>query len=252
MSTPFHGKIFTFTQPDGTRIRVRGFGDQHHAVFETLDGYTLVRNPASGFFEVAQLSADRTRLEPAGGPRGNLDGARVAARPGLRVAREAARALGIEGARRFGGRRCDERREQRKTLMRAARSLGGPLLAPPQRPTVGDFVGLCVLIDFADEPATIARGEVESFCNRPGYTGFGNNGSVFDYFSENSIGRLRYTNIVTQYYRARQPKSYYTDPGIADGCACARADRRGADPPQGERLRLRDADRQRRRLRRTR
>lgn len=217
MSTPFHGKIFTFTQPDGTRIRVRGFGDQHHAVFETLDGYTLVRNPASGFFEVAQLSADRTRLEPAGGPRGNLDGARVAARPGLRVAREAARALGIEGARRFGGRRCDERREQRKTLMRAARSLGGPLLAPPQRPTVGDFVGLCVLIDFADEPATIARGEVESFCNRPGYTGFGNNGSVFDYFSENSIGRLRYTNIVTQYCRARQPKSYYTDPGMQMG-----------------------------------
>ena len=217
MSTPFHGKIFTFTQPDGTRIRVRGFGDQHHAVFETLDGYTLVRNPASGFFEVAQLSADRTRLEPAGGPRGNLDGARVAARPGLRVARETARALGIEGARRFGGRRCDERREQRRTLMRAARSLGGPLLAPPQRPTVGDFVGLCVLIDFADEPATIARSEVEGFCNRPGYTGFGNNGSVFDYFSDNSIGRLRYTNVVTQYYRARQPKSYYTNPGVQMG-----------------------------------
>jgi M6 family metalloprotease-like protein len=101
--------------------------------------------------------------------------------------------------------------------MRAARSLGGPLLAPPQRPTVGDFVGLCVLIDFADEPATIARGEVESFCNRPGYTGFGNNGSVFDYFSENSLGRLRYTNVVTQYYRARQPKSYYTNPGIQMG-----------------------------------
>ncbi len=217
MSTPFHGKIFTFTQPDGTRVRVRGFGDQHHAVFETLDGYTLVRNPASGFFEIARLSADRTRLEPAGGPRGNLDGARVAARPGLRVAREAARALGIEGARRFGGRRCDERREQRKSLVRAARSLGGPLLAPPQRPTVGDFVGLCVLIDFTDEPATIARGEVESFCNRPGYTGFGNNGSVFEYFNENSLGRLRYTNVVTQYYRATQPKSYYTNPNVAMG-----------------------------------
>jgi subtilisin-like proprotein convertase family protein len=27
MSTPFHGRIFTFTQPDGTRVRVRGFGD---------------------------------------------------------------------------------------------------------------------------------------------------------------------------------------------------------------------------------
>jgi hypothetical protein len=36
MSTPFSGKEFTFTQPDGTPLKVRGWGDQRHAVFETL------------------------------------------------------------------------------------------------------------------------------------------------------------------------------------------------------------------------
>jgi M6 family metalloprotease-like protein len=217
VTTPLRGKIFTFTQPDGSRFQVRGFGDQHHAAFETLDGYAVVKNPATGFFEIAQLSADGARLEPGAGPPANLDGRRTAVAPGLRIDRAAARARGAEGALRFGGRRCDERREQRRALARAARALGGPLLAPPQRPTTGDFVGLCLLIDFPDAPAAISRAEVDAFCNQPGYTGFGNNGSVFDYFNENSIGRCRYTNIVTEYYRAKRPKTYYTDPAVDIG-----------------------------------
>ena len=152
MASPFVGKTFAFTQPDGTILEVRGWGDQHYALFETLDGYSVVKNPSTGFFEIAQLSSDETTLEPAPGPLGNLDGAATAVEPGLRINREAARARGMEGALRMGGRRCDLRREQRKNLARAARTLGGPVMAPPQRETVGDFIGLCLLIDFSDEP----------------------------------------------------------------------------------------------------
>jgi hypothetical protein len=49
---------------------------------------------------------------------------------------------------------------------------------------------------------------VDDFCNKPGYTGFGNNGSVYDYFLEISGGRLRYKNLVTPYYTAQHPRSY--------------------------------------------
>ncbi len=185
MASPFIGKTFTFTQPDGTNFEVRGWGDQHYAVFETLDGYTVVKNPGTGFFEVAQVSSDESMLESAAGPPGNLDGVSASLQPGLRIDREAARAQGMEGALRMGGRRCARRCEDRKSLARAARTLGGPFMAPPQRATVGDFVGLCLLIDFPDEPGAIPRGEVERFCNEQGYSGFGNNGSVFDYFSDN-------------------------------------------------------------------
>ncbi len=90
-------------------------------------------------------------------------------------------------------------------------------MAPPERATVGDFLGLGLLIDFSDEPGTIPRDEVERFSNEQGYSGFGNNGSVFDYFRDNSIGRCRYTNIVADYYRAQHPKSHYTDPNIPQG-----------------------------------
>lgn len=217
MSTPFMGKTFTFTQPDGTQFEVRGWGDQYSAVFETLDGYTVVKDPDSGFFEIAQVSSDGTRLEPAPGPQGNLDGARAGVTPGLRVSRDVARARGLEGVLRMGGRRCDQRREERKFLTRAARAVGGPVMAPPQRPTVGNFVGLCLLIDFPNEPGAISRAEVERFCNEQGYSGYGNNGSVSDYFRDNSIGRCNYTNIVADYYRAKHPKSYYTNPAIQQG-----------------------------------
>lgn len=216
MGTTFTGKQFTFTQPDGSTIQLRGWGNQYDAVFETMDGYTVVKNPATGFFEVARVSADGTMLEPVpGGPRGSLDGARAGVGPGLRPRRDAARARALEGRLRFGRRRCDERREQHKAVARAARALGGPLMAPPRRGTVGDFVGLCLLIDFSDAPATISRDEVERFCNQPGYSGFGNNGSVSDYYKAVSIGRCNYTNVVAPYYRAQHPKSYYTDPNIA-------------------------------------
>ena len=73
------------------------------------------------------------------------------------------------------------------------------------------------LIDFSDEPGTIPREEVERFCNEAGYTGFGNNGSVADYFRDNSLGRCRYSNIVADYYRAQHPKSHYTDRNIPQG-----------------------------------
>jgi M6 family metalloprotease-like protein len=217
MATPFSDKIFTFTQPDGTQIQVRGWGDQHYAVFETLDGYTVVKNPSTGFFEIAQLSSDGTMLESAPGPPGNLDFSLAAVDPGIRIEHEAARALGLEGALRLGGRRCDQRREQRRRLASAARTLGSISFAPPHRETVGDFIGLCLLIDFPDEPGTITRDQVDEFCNQQGYSGFGNNGSVFNYFFDNSLGRCRYTNIVADYYTAQEPKSFYTDPNIQQG-----------------------------------
>ena len=48
MTVQFRGKRFTFTQADGSTLELRGWGDQHHAVFEDLEGYVVVRHPATG------------------------------------------------------------------------------------------------------------------------------------------------------------------------------------------------------------
>ncbi len=63
MPLPFYGEKFTFTQPDGSQLEVRGWGDQHNAVFETLDGYTVVQNPNTGYFEYATLTDDAEDLD---------------------------------------------------------------------------------------------------------------------------------------------------------------------------------------------
>lgn len=219
MATPFRNKQFTFTQPDGTKLQVRGTGDQNYAVFETLDGYTVTKNPHTGFYEIATLSSDGSNLEGVGVAPHTPDApaAKAAVRPGIRINPDVARARGLSAARRMGGRRCDQRREEQRSFAKAARLSEGVLFAPPSRETVGDFVGLCLLIDFSDAPAAITREQVADFCNKPGYTGFGNNGSVSDFYRANSIDRCRYTNIVMPYYRAQHPKTYYTDPAIPQG-----------------------------------
>ena len=174
MAARFDGQIFTFTQPDGTPIQLRGWGDQYYAVFETLDGYTVAKNPATGYWEVARLAPDGNALQPAAAPGARLDGSRAGVPKGLRVRRESAMAAARESALRASGRRCEQRRRERREQQRAIRAMaaaGGPMLAPPQRQTVGDFVGLCLLVDFSDSPATIARDEVERFCNQAGYQG---------------------------------------------------------------------------------
>ncbi len=79
-------------------------------------------------------------------------------------------------------------------------------------PCNGNVHGICLIVDFGDEVATIPAWQIDDYCNTPGYSGYGNNGSVRDYFFDVSDGHLTYTNFVpTVYYRAQHPKSYYDD-----------------------------------------
>jgi len=210
MSMRFINREFTFTQPDGTQIKVRGTGNQHQATFTTLDGYTVVQDPVSGFYHYAEPTADHPqssgiragRVDPAalGLPRAvkprRADGGPIAfVSPGLPRSRS----------------RWQTRREQHRMQALAALANGSPALAPPQRQTVGNFVGLCLLIQFPELAGPLPLSDVEAFCNAKGYSGFGNNGSVFDYFFDVSDGKLSYTNIVAPWYTAKKPRQYYTD-----------------------------------------
>ena len=66
MPYPFHGKEFEFAQPDGRKIKLLGWGDQSRAIFETVEGFTVIKNPMTGFHEYAKLSEDKDSSNPPG------------------------------------------------------------------------------------------------------------------------------------------------------------------------------------------
>lgn len=221
MSTPFFDEEFTFTQPDGSEIVVRGTGNQHSASFETLDGLSVVRDRYTGFFNYGTIAGDGTMLVPAG----PLGAAPLIAEVSLAKGMQSL-PTGFEDYDRPdnglppGETRWQQRRRQKLDEALAFKTtvpLDGPMLAPPQRHTVGTFIGLTLLVDFSDHPQSISRSQVEQYCNQPGYSGFGNKGSVFDYFKDVSGEKLLYTNIVAPWYRAQYPRSYYTDRSVRFG-----------------------------------
>jgi M6 family metalloprotease-like protein len=215
MPTPYLGEEIDLFNPDGTRVHVRAWGNQFQAVFETLNGYTVVPDGDSGFYHYAQLSDDQSELVPSAFRVGEANPADLALPRHARVSPVAARRDALE-ARELGVRpRWETRREQRRERLRAMdRSAEA---APPPAATVGNYTGLCILVQFPDVPGTIAVQEVDDFCNKVGYSGFGNAGSAYDYFLSVSDGKLHYHNVVTAYYTAAHNRSYYTDPAIPFG-----------------------------------
>ena len=218
MPTPFVKQRFTFTNPDGSTFEVVGSGNQFFAHFETADGYTVVKDPQSGFYTYAETSNDNNSLLPVKKAIvGQADPGSLNLKKHVHVSASAARDIANTSnlvrtvEPRWKKRRAEKKALQIKTMVAGLRP--GPMSAP----TVGNYVGLCILIEFPDVPQSITRQEVIDFCNTTGYSGFGNNGSVKDYFFDNSRGKLTYTNVVTQYYTAAQNRSYYTDPAVAFG-----------------------------------
>ncbi|MEW6250334.1 MAG: M6 family metalloprotease domain-containing protein [Planctomycetota bacterium] len=198
------GEVLPMTQPDGTLLQVRIWGDEFYTVVETLDGYTLIRDPLTGYICYAGLSEDGNALYSTGVAVGTGDPAGLGLARHVRINPEAAAAQARvvrEHFRRYGG--------------------PGPWSGETDGldgPTVGDVKGICLIVDFVDDVGTIPPAEVTAYCNQPGYTGFGNNGSIYDYFHDVSDELLRYTNYVpAAYYRALHPKTYYNDPNISYG-----------------------------------
>ena len=215
MPAPFVDEVFTFIQPDATTIRLRGTGNQYAARFETLDGLPVVRDPVSGFYHLAQLSPDGRRLAPGGIRPGSVSMDVAKSIPWLNAAVEAPEVFAVASGLEQGTSRWERRRQERRAAIDLLAANPGLHFAPPQRTTVGTFVGLTLLVEFPDVPATISRDEVEAFCNQAGYSGFGNAGSVHDYYADVSAGRLDYSNVVAPWFTAKHDRDYYTNEKVA-------------------------------------
>ncbi len=95
VGAPFAKKI-PFTQPDGTQIMLWGQGDEFYAVFETLDGYTVMFNQQTKAYDYAGLSAGGDQLISTGVAVGQGNPAAMGLQQHLRIKSEAAKTQAAE------------------------------------------------------------------------------------------------------------------------------------------------------------
>jgi M6 family metalloprotease-like protein/uncharacterized repeat protein (TIGR02543 family) len=266
VGAPMDGYLSEFTQPDGTIVRLKFFGDEFYARTETVDGYTVIFDLPTRTFFYADLTPDKNEFISTGKAVGKVNPDTLGLSKSLKInpASRAAKARtryeafesvlkqeerwkAVKAANRKYREFKKQVKEQEKTgkkgfvvpmgtlfpdseipslpsLASSAEGDGGetgdtPISpAPPSFELTGNVVGLTVVVDFSDVPAgAITQADIDDYCNKPGYNGFSNGGSIYDYFYKQSAGQLRYNNNVTYYVRVPQPKTYYNDPAVDIG-----------------------------------
>jgi M6 family metalloprotease-like protein len=236
-----------WVQPDGTVLSLRVFGDEFYARTTTAEGYTVVFNEADKTYYFAESGTQTGALVSSGvkahkqPPAGlvkhlqEADGI-VAAIRAARIDKFAPdRALRWERRREAVSRQRALDRAQSRADAEAAKSASnisntanadadatqftGDAQSQVNALAVsGGKVGLMILAQFPDDPATAANDPVNfpttqakmaRYSNEIGYTDDGNTGSIRDYFSDQSLGSLDFTQVVSVIITLPQPRSYY-------------------------------------------
>jgi len=199
---PSDGKPVEWAQADGTVVQLRVFGDEFYARTETEDGYTVVYNATDCSYYYGELSGDKKSL---------VAGSHLVGEKGYRPAKRHL-SLPKEVEAQKWGQRKDELLPDEEAkwagLVKEAQARRGKKGRGPEKGGSGQvqqIVGITILVQFPDDPGTGAndpvpfptnRVNVDRFCNELMYSGGGNSGSVRDYFVDQSLGKLIYTQEV--------------------------------------------------------
>ncbi len=73
----------------------------------------------------------------------------------------------------------------------------------------GNVYGLTLLIDFSDATPAFTKADIDAWLNTKGYNQGGLNGSVRDYYFDESNGIVDFQNEIFGFYRAKQTKAHY-------------------------------------------
>lgn len=216
VAAPVWGDQMDLAQPDGALVPVRIWGDEYYQKVQSLDGRALARD-ANGWIRYATVAADSSAFLPTGAVYTGITptSTGLAARRSnvsvdvdiSQAARMAQAKANWDALHKWAPAAQPSISDLPESREAAAAGVGG----------VRSVTGLSILVDFSDQPATIPTLELFHLLNGQGYAGFGNNGSVRDYFAEVSNGRLQYSNLVIPYVRLSKPKSYYDNPFVAFG-----------------------------------
>ncbi len=209
---PLANQKVVVTQPDGTRLELRGWGDEFYRVIETVDGYTVI--DVAGWWQYARLNEAGTEFVATGAIVGAADPAGLGLAKHLRLTAASQKSKALSARTVLA-----ERKQRRVSQLRSVlgdRSVSAELSTGGQV-TTGTRKSVTILVNFPEESSNLTSGQVENFSNQVGYTEFGNVGSAHDYFYAMSNGRLNYSCDVRPFITVTHAKSYYDDKSNATG-----------------------------------
>lgn len=193
----YTGQKQEFTQPDGSKVTLKLYGSEFYMRAESLDGYTVIRDKSTKWICYAILSKDGSTLESTGvhytGAAGETS--KLKARSHVDITLKSRETIIKANQKKLGRTNKDKSAIKNSANART-----------PEFTLAGNVKGLCIVVDFSDEPGTLPISEFEDFCNKMDYNNFGNHGSLRTFYSDISGGLLDYQNVVFGYFRA--PKTF--------------------------------------------
>ena len=178
---PANPEPVAITQPDGTVFQAITRGDEFQGWMETADGYTVLRNPATGFFDYAVRSAVGPELVPSG----------MAVAQAMGVQQRAQALLPPKGLRPPRNAEREQYQEQFLNNVRASRMASGAQRASAvtgiwaPTPVSGAKKILLLLVSFQDTP--LSANAATYWYNAVHNTGAP---SVAKYYQDNSFGAV--------------------------------------------------------------
>lgn len=184
--------LIDFKQPDGSVVKIKLRGDENLKWAETEDGYTLLYDKV-GNMVYAQLDA-----------KGDLVPTDIIATDITKRPLEVQRRLQETPKRLFYSESQRSVVKQLRQARAAQRSAVGP-----QRAVTGTKKALVILVDYPDCAFQKSKADFEKLFNQLNYTEGGRQGSVRDYYRENSFGQFDLAADVVGVYRLSNNRAYY-------------------------------------------
>ena len=187
---PVKAGAITVTQPDGSKITIRMYGDEWASYITTDDGYGIERGE-DGFFYYVENS-------------GKLSS--VKARPAsARTAADRAAMANVKRGVPYG-----EMNAKRASFMAQNPQLA--YRAPAEAPRTSDR-NLVILVEYSDKEFVVSspNSYFTEFLNGDNFTQNGATGSVKKYYNDNSNGVYNATFDVPGPYKASKTHSYYSN-----------------------------------------
>ena len=194
-AAPAFPGLIQMKQPDGSELSLYVRGDEKIRWMESTDGYTLLYDN-NKFITYAVLDE-----------KGDMVPSSIVAKDDLLRSSIQREQLDSIPKKLFYSEKqiqiFNEIWDVRNTAVRSS-SESGEL-----RATVGTAYAICALVEFPDKPLTKTREDFELLLNQTGYNLHGAEGSVRDFYYENSYGQLELIIHVTGPYMAQNGMKYY-------------------------------------------